>query len=185
MSASIRALMIGSVVGLFALATVGCASGTSPKSSTASSATFVSVPFTTSGVASSSTSARPGSTTSAAFAPVSSTSTSATIKSTTAGATTSVGARVVNQPGDNVHVGDTGSGVKQIQTALAGHGYKVGADGTFGLQTAQAVKDFQTKNGLTADGIVGPLTWAKLSATSATTTAASTTAKTTTTTAAH
>lgn len=28
--------------------------------------------------------------------------------------------------------------------------------------TASAVKDFQSKNGLTAGGIVGPLTWGKL-----------------------
>jgi putative chitinase len=32
----------------------------------------------------------------------------------------------------------------------------------FGPKTEQAVKDFQAKNGLTADGIVGPATWAKI-----------------------
>jgi putative chitinase len=32
----------------------------------------------------------------------------------------------------------------------------------FGPKTEQAVKDFQAKHGLTADGIVGPATWAKI-----------------------
>jgi putative chitinase len=32
----------------------------------------------------------------------------------------------------------------------------------FGPKTEQAVKDFQTKNGLPADGVVGPATWAKI-----------------------
>lgn len=32
-------------------------------------------------------------------------------------------------------------------------------DGIFGLKTAEAVKAFQQANGLTVDGIVGPLTW--------------------------
>jgi peptidoglycan hydrolase-like protein with peptidoglycan-binding domain len=47
--------------------------------------------------------------------------------------------------------------VKQLQQAL-----NVPADGWFGSQTEQAVKDFQTKNGLQADGVCGPLTWGKL-----------------------
>jgi peptidoglycan hydrolase-like protein with peptidoglycan-binding domain len=84
-----------------------------------------------------------------------------------------------------VHLGDTGSGVKQVQVALTALGFKVAADGTFGTQTAQAVKAFQQKNQLTADGIVGPATWAKLQAAQATPTTpkSSTTAKATTTTA--
>lgn len=35
-------------------------------------------------------------------------------------------------------------------------------DGIFGMITEDAVKAFQKKNGLTPDGIVGPLTWAAL-----------------------
>jgi len=35
-------------------------------------------------------------------------------------------------------------------------------DGTFGSQLEAAVKDFQEGAGLTADGIVGPLTWTAL-----------------------
>ena len=94
-------------------------------------------------------------------------------------------ARVATKPDASVHVGDTGSGVTQIQTALAARGYKVSADGRFGAQTEQAVMSFQTKNGLTPDGIVGPATWAKLKVTATSTTAtkpAVTTAKATTTT---
>lgn len=78
-----------------------------------------------------------------------------------------------------MHRGDSGSGVKQIQTALAAHGYQVAADGNFGAQTEQAVKAFQQKNGLTADGVVGPLTWAKLQAKSSTSTTAKGTSTTT------
>lgn len=34
--------------------------------------------------------------------------------------------------------------------------------GRFGPRTEQAVKDFQSGNGLTVDGVVGPATWGKL-----------------------
>ena len=38
-------------------------------------------------------------------------------------------------------------------------------DGIFGVLTEEAVKAFQAKNGLKADGIVGPLTWEKITTT--------------------
>ena len=36
--------------------------------------------------------------------------------------------------------------------------------GTYGAQTVQAVKDFQSSAGLTVDGVAGPATWAALPA---------------------
>ena len=59
--------------------------------------------------------------------------------------------------------GSRGEMVKQIQKALCGAGYHVGViDGIFGQMTEDAVLMFQKANGLTADGIVGPATLAKL-----------------------
>ena len=53
--------------------------------------------------------------------------------------------------------GDNNENVKQLQT-------KLGLDpiGNFGPKTEDAVKAFQSKNGLTADGIVGDGTWNKI-----------------------
>ncbi|MBQ2329797.1 MAG: spore cortex-lytic enzyme [Oscillospiraceae bacterium] len=59
--------------------------------------------------------------------------------------------------------GSTGSTVSEIQTRLKNWGYYSGkVDGIFGSGTEAAVKKFQAKNGLTADGIVGPATLAAL-----------------------
>jgi peptidoglycan hydrolase-like protein with peptidoglycan-binding domain len=55
--------------------------------------------------------------------------------------------------------------VKAIQHLLNQHGYSLSADGIFGSGTDAAVKDFQSKNGLGVDGIVGPNTWGKLAVT--------------------
>jgi len=70
-----------------------------------------------------------------------------------------------------VKQGSTGTVVKTIQTKLKNWGYYTGAvDGIYGAKTVSAVKYFQRKNGLTADGIVGSKTAAamgiKLSSTS-------------------
>ena len=55
--------------------------------------------------------------------------------------------------------GSTGEQVRIIQSKLKNWGYYDGTvDGIFGSKTAEAVKYFQRKNGLTADGIVGPAT---------------------------
>lgn len=55
--------------------------------------------------------------------------------------------------------GSRGELVKKVQTKLKNWGYYTGAvDGIFGSGTESAVKAFQRKNGLTADGIVGPRT---------------------------
>ncbi len=63
--------------------------------------------------------------------------------------------------------GSRGEEVRQIQTNLKKWGYYSGeVDGIFGTQTKEAVILFQQKNGLTADGIVGPKTLEKLGITS-------------------
>jgi hypothetical protein len=51
-------------------------------------------------------------------------------------------------------VGSRGKEVKELQEFL-----NIGADGIFGKGTEASVKKWQSENGLTADGIVGPATW--------------------------
>lgn len=61
--------------------------------------------------------------------------------------------------------GSSGEYVTLAQTLLIQRGYDLapyGADGKFGAKTEDAVKAFQRKNGLTADGIIGRNTWAAL-----------------------
>lgn len=59
--------------------------------------------------------------------------------------------------------GSSGQRVTEIQTRLKEWGYYSGeVDGVFGSGTETAVKKFQRKNGLTADGKVGPATLAAL-----------------------
>ena len=59
--------------------------------------------------------------------------------------------------------GSSGSEVTTLQKKLKQWGYYDGAvDGIFGSGTEKAVKYFQRKNGLTADGIVGTKTAAAL-----------------------
>ena len=61
--------------------------------------------------------------------------------------------------------GDKGETVKALQLLLIGNGYSVGvwgADGDFGLATENALKAYQQKAGLAADGIAGPATWGSL-----------------------
>jgi hypothetical protein len=48
------------------------------------------------------------------------------------------------------------------QEHLATAGYTIPIDGDYGPTTQSAVESFQTAKGLTADGIVGPSTWAAL-----------------------
>ncbi len=65
-------------------------------------------------------------------------------------------------------IGDTGSGVVSIQQRLIALKYLIGsADGIFGPGTFNAVKAFQEKNRLEADGVAGKLTIAKLNSPSA------------------
>ena len=70
-------------------------------------------------------------------------------------------ATVVGRP--TVSYGSRGDAVRKLQELLNALGYDCGSvDGIFGSKTKAAVLAFQKANGLGADGIVGPLTWAKL-----------------------
>lgn len=55
-----------------------------------------------------------------------------------------------------LRLGDRGDDVKFLQAAL------MPADGLYGAQTEQAVRDHQRAAGLTIDGICGPKTWASI-----------------------
>lgn len=61
--------------------------------------------------------------------------------------------------------GSKGPAVTELQNNLMQLGYplpKFGADGDFGKETQTALIQFQKDNGLTPDGICGPLTWAAI-----------------------
>ncbi len=58
--------------------------------------------------------------------------------------------------------GSKGSAVRKLQQALVDLGYEIDVDGDFGDGTYNAVVDFQSNNGLDADGVVGPNTWSAL-----------------------
>jgi len=59
--------------------------------------------------------------------------------------------------GGSLRVGSKGEDVQRVQKALG-----IAADGDFGPGTERAVKAWQSANGLTPDGVVGPKTLAKL-----------------------
>lgn len=52
--------------------------------------------------------------------------------------------------------------IRQVQGALVAKGYALHVDGAVGVQTDSAIRDFQGKNGLVVDGIVGNATRAAL-----------------------
>lgn len=59
--------------------------------------------------------------------------------------------------------GSQGDDVADLQMLLnSKFGYDLEVDGDYGSKTEAAVKDFQKKHGLTADGICGPKTWKAL-----------------------
>ncbi len=60
-------------------------------------------------------------------------------------------------------IGSSGSEVTSIQSRLKDWGYYTGrVDGVYGQKTADAVSYFQSRNGLTPDGVAGPATLAKI-----------------------
>ena len=78
--------------------------------------------------------------------------------------------------------GAKGEAVKELQRRLKELGYYNNAiDGDYGAKTVVAVKAFQKKNGLTADGVAGSSTLKKLNSTSAIKATTTTTTTTTTT----
>ena len=52
-------------------------------------------------------------------------------------------------------IGSTGNAVRALQEKLVLLGYNIVADGIYGQATANAVRDYQQKNGLVCDGIAG------------------------------
>lgn len=62
-----------------------------------------------------------------------------------------------------IRKGSRGASVALAQNLLLALGYDIGAaDGIFGSITDAAMRQFQRKRGLAADGICGPMTWAAL-----------------------
>lgn len=66
------------------------------------------------------------------------------------------------EPWTTIAEGATGQVVTGIQYLLRARGFTVTPDGAFGPQTRAKVIDLQTTDGIPADGVVGPITWAKL-----------------------
>ena len=62
----------------------------------------------------------------------------------------------------NVRIGAEGNITYLIQAMLICHSFDIDADGIFGPATESAVREFQKRNGLSQDGIVGKNTFNKL-----------------------
>lgn len=61
--------------------------------------------------------------------------------------------------------GSSGSEVAELQRLLNSTGlYSLNADGKYGTETENAVRQYQARNGLAIDGVTGANTWAKLTA---------------------
>jgi peptidoglycan hydrolase-like protein with peptidoglycan-binding domain len=54
----------------------------------------------------------------------------------------------------------TGGDIRTWQQQMADRGWRIGADGFYGLESFGVCKSFQAEKGLTVDGILGPQTWA-------------------------
>lgn len=64
---------------------------------------------------------------------------------------------------ETLRFGSRGAEVEYLQLALQRAGYQdLAVDGIFGARTRDAVRDFQQRNGLIPDGVVGRLTWNRL-----------------------
>lgn len=80
--------------------------------------------------------------------------------SNSGGGTTSGGGSTTTVTRPQIRRGSTGEHVTYFQQRLSALGYRLTIDGIFGPGTESAARSFQRANGLTADGIVGPITWA-------------------------
>lgn len=58
--------------------------------------------------------------------------------------------------------GDYGSKVVLLQATLVNNGFTLAINGKYDADTKATVQRYQAKNGLRGDGIVGPMTWAKM-----------------------
>ena len=62
----------------------------------------------------------------------------------------------------NIKNGSSGNGAKWVQWHLNKHGANLTVDGAFGAKSVSALKEFQQKHGLVADGICGKQTRVEL-----------------------
>ncbi len=87
----------------------------------------------------------------------------AKLNGTSSSASTKTSSSVSTASAARIELGDSGSGVKTMQSALKNKGYYSGSvDGKFGKLTDAALRKFQRANGLSADGVFGPASQQKL-----------------------
>lgn len=135
----------------------GGGGGSSGGSSSSSSSTSTTTTTTT-------TATTPTTTTTTPTPTTTTTTTTTTTAGTTGGGSYDFGTTVLK-------TGSSGVAVVELQTFLnAALGTTLSTDGAFGPMTASAVMQWQTANGLLADGLVGPMTKAVMNATATPTT---------------
>ncbi|MFM7365739.1 MAG: peptidoglycan-binding domain-containing protein [Cuspidothrix sp.] len=69
---------------------------------------------------------------------------------------------IQRKPMPIIGFGSSGTSVRVLQKLLISNGYGVPVDGVFGPVTEIAVKAFQNRRRLSADGLVGQKTWSEL-----------------------
>ncbi|WP_226655360.1 peptidoglycan-binding protein [Guptibacillus hwajinpoensis] len=90
------------------------------------------------------------------------------------GATASKSSSSSNTYSGTLRYGDRGSSVTSLQSQLKSKGYyNYSVDGIYGSITQQAVRNFQSANGLSVDGIAGSNTFAALNGSSVTSSSSS------------
>lgn len=77
-------------------------------------------------------------------------------------------ASAIREPSPNYHTvsrGSRGENVRAMQYLLRSHGHLLTVDGAFGGGTERTIKQFQARQGIGQDGVVGPGTWGRMVAT--------------------